>query len=247
MLLRRTIVMQTVVVATIGRGDGVTAGTTAGTTGAWLDAVTFGAPESAASHGVTGEQHSGLSFEMVVAAPTRRTYLTVQFDGSEIANVTMATVLAQSFCGAVSEASALPGCAELNMCCKGGLDTFTCPGRSDPPSLNHRLGRGAWAHSFALPPARRRRRHPVRGPLLQPGLRRPVPALHLHAPRQPQQHQRLRRRQGAAHAGASAGWEGRRRALPAGDCGVDPPHSVARAAGRRRDRSPGATARKNKN
>ena len=114
-MLRWAIVMQTVVVAAVGRGDGVTSG---GGSGAWLDAVTFGATGSAAHHGVTGEQHSGLSFRMAVAAPSRRTYLTVQFDGSEQANVTMATVLAQSFCGAVSEASALPGCAELNMCCK---------------------------------------------------------------------------------------------------------------------------------
>ena len=45
-MLRWAIVMQTVVVAADGRGDGVTSG---GGSGAWLDAVTFGATGSVGS------------------------------------------------------------------------------------------------------------------------------------------------------------------------------------------------------
>jgi hypothetical protein len=101
----------------------------------FLDALVFGDPESAKAHSLTGEQHTAITFKMAVNT-SHLNYLTVQFNGSETANVTMATVLTQSFCGHVSDSAAFPECAEINMC--SGVDDVTRETNCGDPVFNGR-------------------------------------------------------------------------------------------------------------
>ena len=68
-----------------------------------LDTVRFFDAPSAAAHHLTGEQGVMLNFTMAVdTTKTTTTYLTIKVNSSQVANVTLATVLLQSWGGSIS-------------------------------------------------------------------------------------------------------------------------------------------------